>query len=502
MKSYPKSDRFHGQKQPYPARQSEMRPEPDTSFSEYKPAGKLAGKTALITGADSGIGRAVALAFALEGADVAILYNENDADAAETKSRNGRTGRAALRSDQGWMCVKSAVVPGTRWSAPSRSYGKARHFGQQCRLPDGAEESSRTSPKSSCVARFETNIFGYFFMAQAALPHLKEGAAIINTGSYRWADRHPDPDRLFVHQRAPFTPSPSRWRLILDERGIRVNCVVPGPVWTPNIPATMPIEQVENFGHEVALGQTGTAGGTGACLRAPCLIRRQLHDRSAGRGDRRATVERIVKDGTRTSRGAPLKPGAIEVVIETTRVSDATRDALRARLKWRRRTPSALGEEASATLRAVCDRLIPQGDTGEIVDLTGRLDARLAAGPGDGWRYDVLPPDREAITLGLRGIEQTAAAMFRRTFTRLPPEWRDAVLEKVQAGSAPGEVWTTMPSRRFFEELLGQLATLYYAHPAAQETIGFIGMADVEGFQAIGLNRRDPIEDMASDAPL
>ena len=200
--------------------------------------------------------------------------------------------------------------------------------------------------------------------------------------------------------------------------------------------------------------------------------------------------------------GAPLKRGAIEVVIETTKVSHATRDALNARLAWRAGAEPALGEQALATLRAVCDRLIPQGQGRAPVDLAGRLDAALASGPGDGWRHDDLPPDREAVAVGLRGIEETAAAMFQRAFAELPPEWRDAVLARVQDGSAPGRVWATMPPKRFFEELLGQLATLYYAHPAAQEAIGFIGMADAEGFQAIGLNRRDPIEDMASDAPL
>ena len=199
---------------------------------------------------------------------------------------------------------------------------------------------------------------------------------------------------------------------------------------------------------------------------------------------------------------APLKPGAIGVVIETTRLSNATREALKARLNWRASAGLALGEQALATLRAVCDRLIPQGDPEGAIDLGGRLDAALAAGRGDGWRLDDLPPDKEAFALGLQGIEETSRAIFQLAFTELPPGRRDAVLARVRDGSAPGRVWETMPPRPFFAELLGQLATLYYAQPAAHEAIGFIGMADAEGFQAIGLNRRDPIEDMASDAPL
>ena len=197
-----------------------------------------------------------------------------------------------------------------------------------------------------------------------------------------------------------------------------------------------------------------------------------------------------------------LKPGAIGVLLETTRVSGATREALKVRLAWRADTRSGLGKQALATLQAVCLRLITQGDAKQPVDLAGRLDEALTAKSGNGWRYADLPPDREAIALGLLGVEETAAALFKRPFTELPAEWRDTVLTSIQNGSAPGPIWKTMPSGRFFEELLGQLATLYYAHPAAQEAIGFIGMADVEGFQAIGLNRRDPIEDMASDAPL
>ena len=252
MKSYPKSDQFPGQKQPYPARQSAMRPEPDTSLSEYKPAGKLTGKIALITGADSGIGRAVALAFALEGADVAILYNENDDDAATTR---GLVEKAGRRCEVLKLDVRKSADCNDAVARTVAAYGKldilvnnAAFQMAQKKFEDITEEQLRRC--------FETNIFGYFFMAQAALPHLNEGAAIINTGSIVGLTGIPilidySSTKGAIHA---FTKSLA---LNLGPRGIRVNCVVPGPVWTPGIPGTMPIEEVENFGHEVALGRPG-----------------------------------------------------------------------------------------------------------------------------------------------------------------------------------------------------------------------------------------------------
>jgi NAD(P)-dependent dehydrogenase (short-subunit alcohol dehydrogenase family) len=252
MKQYPKANAFKGQKLPYPARQSDLHPEPDTSFSEYRAAGKLLDKTAIITGADSGIGRAVAIAFALEGADVAILYNENDEDAAETKRRVEATGRRCevIKAD-----VRQSAACRHAVDTTLKAFGKldilinnAAFQMAQERFEDITEDQLRRS--------FETNIFGYVFMAQAVLPHLKEGAAIINTGSIVGLTGIPilidySATKGAIHA---FTKSLA---LYLGERGVRVNCVVPGPVWTPNIPGTMPIGEVENFGHEVALGRPG-----------------------------------------------------------------------------------------------------------------------------------------------------------------------------------------------------------------------------------------------------
>lgn len=252
MKDYPKSSDIKGQKQPYPAVQSKMKPAPDVSFSNYKPAGKLAGKTAIITGADSGIGRAVAIAFTLEGADVAIVYNENDDDALETKRLCEENGKQCLvikadvrSSEQCKDAVKQAV---DAFGKLNILINNAAFQMAQQKFEDVTEEQLRRT--------FETNIYGYFFMAQAALPHLGKGDAIVNTGSIVGKTGLPilidySSSKGAIHT---FTKSLA---LCLGERGIRVNCVIPGPVWTPNIPGTMPKSEVENFGHEVILKRPG-----------------------------------------------------------------------------------------------------------------------------------------------------------------------------------------------------------------------------------------------------
>ncbi|MBE9462651.1 SDR family oxidoreductase [Dyadobacter subterraneus] len=252
MKTYPKATDFKGQKQPYPAEQSKMDPLPETEFSHYKPAGKLKGKVALITGADSGIGRAVAIGFCLEGAKVAILYNENDDDATETKTLCEKAGGTCLiiKSDvrDSQACKDAVQRTVDQYGVLNILVNNAAYQMAQKKFEDITEEQLRRT--------FETNILGYFFMAQAALPFLKEGDSIINTGSIVGKTGIPilidySSTKGAIHS---FTKSLA---LNLGDRGIRVNCVVPGPVWTPNIPGTMPIEEVENFGHEVILKRPG-----------------------------------------------------------------------------------------------------------------------------------------------------------------------------------------------------------------------------------------------------
>lgn len=248
----PKASDIPRQTLPYPVRQSDMTPPPDSDLSNLSPAGKLNGKVALITGADSGIGRAVAIAFALEGADVAILYNENTGDAEAT--------RAAVES-HGRRCL--VIQADVRDSGACRDAVRdtLAEFGKLNILVNNAayqmaQKKFEDIPEEQFRRTFETNIFGYFFMAQAALPHLSDGDAIVNTGSIVGMTGIP----LLVDYSASkgaihaFTKSLA---LNLGARNIRVNAVIPGPVWTPNIPGTMPIEEVENFGHEVALGRPG-----------------------------------------------------------------------------------------------------------------------------------------------------------------------------------------------------------------------------------------------------
>ena len=248
----PMAKEIKSQKLPFPARQSDMARQPESSLNTYHAAGKLGGKVALITGGDSGIGRAVAIAFAMEGAKVAVLYNSNDDDAHETQR---------MVIDKGGQCVP--IRADVRFSEQCRTAVKTTvdTFGALDILVNNAAyqmavEKFEDVSEDDIRRTFETNIYGYMFMAQAALPHLKSGASIINTGSIIGLVGNP----LLVPYCATkgaihaFTKALA---LNLGERNIRVNAVVPGPVWTPAIPATMPTQEIENFGHEVALRRPG-----------------------------------------------------------------------------------------------------------------------------------------------------------------------------------------------------------------------------------------------------
>ena len=250
--NYPSSEEFKGQKLPYPAKQSQMDPPPDSDLSNYLPAGKLRNKVALITGGDSGIGRAVAVAYAMEGADVAILYDANDEDAAETRRMVEERGRRCLvlKADvrDSAQCREAVEKTVAELGRLNVLVNNAAYQRAQKRFEDITEEQFRRT--------FETNVFGYFHMVKAALPHLAAGACIVNTGSIVGMTGLAilidyTTTKGAIHA---FTKSLA---MSLGERGIRVNCVVPGPVWTPNIPGTMPIEEVADFGHEVILKRPG-----------------------------------------------------------------------------------------------------------------------------------------------------------------------------------------------------------------------------------------------------
>lgn len=247
-----KSSEIKGQKLPYPAKQSEMIIQPQSDLSEYKAAGKLVDKIAIITGADSGIGRAVAVGFAKEGANVTIVYNVNDNDAEKTKEMVEAFDRECLviktdvrKRENCFDVVKQTVD----------KYGKLNILVNNAAFQH-TEEKLENITEENLRRTFETNIFAYFFMAQATLEHLQEGDSIINTGSIVGFTGNKilldyTASKGAVHS---FTRSLA---LQLGKRNIRVNCIVPGPIWTPNIPGTMPFDEVENFGYEVALERPG-----------------------------------------------------------------------------------------------------------------------------------------------------------------------------------------------------------------------------------------------------
>ena len=240
------------EKLPYPARQADMKLQPATGLENYRAAGKLTGKVALITGGDSGIGRAVALAFAKEGADVAILFNENVEDAQETQRLVEREKRRCLllqldvrEVEQCKQAVRRtrAELGGLNILVNNAAYQMAQE-----KFEDISEEQIRRT--------FDTNILGYIWLAQAVIPHLQQGDSIINTGSIVGITGIP----LLVDYsatKAAIHALTKSLALYLGAKGIRVNCVVPGPVWTPAIPGSMPLEEIEKFGHEVALKRPG-----------------------------------------------------------------------------------------------------------------------------------------------------------------------------------------------------------------------------------------------------
>jgi NAD(P)-dependent dehydrogenase (short-subunit alcohol dehydrogenase family) len=235
-----------------PGRESEMTPRPKASDLAHRGSGKLQGKVALVTGGDSGIGRAVAVAFAREGADVAISYLEEHDDAKETQRLVGEEGRRcfAASGDVGResFCrefVEHAVQELGRLDIVVNNAAEQH-------LRDGIEEISEAQLERT----FRTNIFSCFFITKAAMKHLREGAAIINTTSVTAYKGNPGLLDYSSTKGAivTFTRSLSQG---LAGKKVRVNAVAPGPIWTPLIPASFPKEKVEKFGKDVPLGRPG-----------------------------------------------------------------------------------------------------------------------------------------------------------------------------------------------------------------------------------------------------
>ncbi|HJT19214.1 MAG TPA: SDR family oxidoreductase [Nitrospira sp.] len=235
-----------------PGVESEMTPRPKAVDRQYRGSGKLAGKVAIITGGDSGIGRAVAHVFAKEGADVAVLYLNEHKDAEETKR---------LVQQESRRCLTMAGDVGDEHFCAESVERTVREFGRlDILVNNAAEQHPQESIEKITVDQlertFRTNIFSYFYMTKAALPHLHEDSAIVNTisvtaykGSPHLLDYSSTKGAI-----VSFTRSLSQ---SLAGKRIRVNAVAPGPIWTPLIPATFPEEKVRSFGAEVPLGRPG-----------------------------------------------------------------------------------------------------------------------------------------------------------------------------------------------------------------------------------------------------
>jgi len=185
-------------------------------------------------------------------------------------------------------------------------------------------------------------------------------------------------------------------------------------------------------------------------------------------------------------------------LLPTSHLSEATRAELTQRLVETSQAaayePQFFAPETYQLFVAVAARLFPQPERPVPIPLIMAVDKRLAEGRSDGWRYDALPPDREAYRLGLGGIEQIAHALFQQAFEQLAPAQQDAVIESLASGTPPGEIWQSLNATRFFEEMLAELTAVYYAHPWAQDEIGYTGYADLPSWTKIGLNEKEARE--------
>ena len=244
---YPEQD----QRDQHPGTEQEMDPEPDYGYDTYRGHGRLEGKTAVITGGDSGIGRAVALAFAREGADVLISYlPAEEPDAQETAQVVEEAGKRAVKvpgdiseESQCRTVVQTAVD----------------EFGKIDVLVNNAAHQMTVSGISDISSElldrtFKTNIYAMFWMVQAALPHMQDGGSIINVGSIQ--AYQPSPTLLpYSATKGAIVTFTKGLAMEVVQYGLRANTVAPGPVWTPIIPASMPGETVSQFGGTSPMGR-------------------------------------------------------------------------------------------------------------------------------------------------------------------------------------------------------------------------------------------------------
>jgi NAD(P)-dependent dehydrogenase (short-subunit alcohol dehydrogenase family) len=240
------------QQQTQPGNEAQLTPSADHGETSYKGCEKLVDKAAVITGGDSGIGRAVAIAYAREGADLLISYLNEEEDAQETRR---------LVEEAGRRCV---LVPGDIADPAHCRAIVARavaEFGRVDILVNNAafqmtRNSLEETPDEEWDRTFQVNITAMFHLCKAALPHMKAGSAIVNTSSVN-SDKAPPQLLAYSATKAAIANFTASLGQLVAERGIRVNCVAPGPIWTPLIPSTMPPEKVESFGQDVPMKRPG-----------------------------------------------------------------------------------------------------------------------------------------------------------------------------------------------------------------------------------------------------
>ncbi len=244
--------RIPKQQQPEPGYQDRMMPEPEIIRDNYRGSGKLEGRTALITGGDSGIGRSVAVHFAREGADIAIAYLSEDEDAQKTRE---------MVEEEGCRCLVMRGDVGDRKFCKELIGKTVREFGRLNILVNNAgEQHPAKSPEDINLdfmeKTFRTNIFSMFYLTREALPVMKQGDCIINTSSitaYRGQPALLD----YSSTKGAITSFTRSLSESLAKRGIRVNGVAPGPIWTPLIPSTFDEDKVATFGKAVPMGRAG-----------------------------------------------------------------------------------------------------------------------------------------------------------------------------------------------------------------------------------------------------
>ncbi|MGV2186581.1 SDR family oxidoreductase [Rhizobium rhizogenes] len=243
---------FPSQKQPMPGHTADMRPVPDHGEETYRGSGRLLGKTAVITGGDSGIGRAVAIAFAREGADVLIAYLNEDDDAKETRHWVEEAGRKAV--------LVSGDIQDAQHCRAIVDKAVAAFGGIDILVNNAAHQASFQDigdiSDQEWELTFKVNIHAMFYLSKAAVPHMKPGSAIINTASIN--SDNPNPTLLaYATTKGAIQNFTAGLAQLLAPKEIRANAVAPGPIWTPLIPSTLPAEAVENFGKQVPMKRPG-----------------------------------------------------------------------------------------------------------------------------------------------------------------------------------------------------------------------------------------------------